>query len=174
MEENKRLAYLIDIKTIATGECKHPSPVFCSLTDPFALTVPSISMKAFFAFTLLGSRLLEAPFTFILPVSRLLDTRLPCFWQVSCLVWAQLWGSFDCIPNPMFCAVQHDDIAACIVCDLCILTGEWRELLLLLRHQDKISLQSAFHVTVCLSVGPAVFRSQVPDPHGRALNVQHL
>lgn len=66
-----------------------------------------------------------------------------------------------------FCAVQYDDdIAACIACDLCMLTEGWRELLLLIRQQDKMSLQF---------VGdPALIRSQASDPHKTALNIQHF
>lgn len=126
------------------------------------------------AFILPSSRFLKAPFAFTLPGSRPLETRLPCFWQVDCLVWTQLWGGCDCVLDLRFCAVQHDDIAACTACDLCMLTEGWRELLLLIRHQDKLSLQSAFHVTVCLPAGPALIRSQAPDPHGKVLNVSTL
>jgi len=76
-----------------------------------------------------------------------------------CLVWTQLWGSCDCVLDLRFCAVQRDDIAACTACDKCTLTEGWKKLLLLIRHLDKMSLQSAFHVTVCLSESPALIRS---------------
>lgn len=68
MEENKRLAYLIDIKTISTGECKPPRLYFASLPDSFAFSVPgSISLKAPFAFTLTSSRFLKPPLAITLP-----------------------------------------------------------------------------------------------------------
>ena len=37
-----------------------------------------------------------------------------------------------------------------------------------------MSLQSAFHVTVCLPGDPALIRSQPPGPHGTVLNVQQF
>lgn len=83
------------------------------------------------------------------------------------------WGR-GCGLAVTFRAVQHDDIAACAACVLWVLTGGWSESLLLLRHQDKISLQSAFHVSACLPGGPALIRSQARVPHGTALNVQHF
>lgn len=85
-----------------------------------------------------------------------------------------MWGGCDCDLDLRFCAVQHDGIAACTACNLCMLTEGWREFLLLIRHQDKMSLQSAFRVTVCLPGGPALIGSQAPDPHRTALNVQHF
>lgn len=116
MDENKRLAYLIDIKTIATGDCNPPSPSldFASLPYSFSFFVP-------------GSTFLKVLSAFHLPSSRFLKFPLHSFC-LAAVHWTPGWAISDRMLPAMDTAmgvcgcVLDPDSVACTAQELCMLT----------------------------------------------------